>query len=242
MKMELEIFGRLHKYYFDYGMKTDIRVMQELSQKIKEQQILTYSMIDPVHIYIEDDEYICNDCISWIYKQQKDIQKEESFTDCLLKCSVEDKELAEQRNKEFTETFYHYITFLPEIQKMTIEKLNEYIFSLDQMCKKYAEEEHNKKVEFNKQKSQWKITKTYKSIYPKGGENGVDGYIDAEYISENGETIRMVNRDIFDFGCYSYPKRLEGTKDIFNRELWNESEKQLSIWLSKFGEFHRIRM
>lgn len=31
-------------------------------------------------------------------------------------------------------------------------------------------------------------------------------------------------------------------KDIFNRELWTESEKRLDVWLSRFGEFHGIRM
>ena len=34
----------------------------------------------------------------------------------------------------------------------------------------------------------------------------------------------MVERDVFDVGTYSYPKRLEGNEDAFKRELWTEPE------------------
>ena len=103
-------------------------------------------------------------------------------------------------------------------------------------------EKQKQKEETDSQKKEWGVTKIFKKVYPSGGEYGQDGYVDAEYMSQNGDLIRMISRDVFDVGCYSYPKRLEGSNDALNRELWTETEKQLGIWISKFGEFHGIRM
>lgn len=52
------------------------------------------------------------------------------------------------------------------------------------------------------EKRQWKTVKIFESISPKGGEDGTDGYFDAEYKSLSGETVRMVSRNVFDFGSY----------------------------------------
>ena len=84
---------------------------------------------------------------------------------------------------------------------------------------------------------QWKIIRTYSEELPKGGENGRDGYIDADYQSINGEIIRFVCRNVFDVGRYNYPKRVEGTKDVLDSSNWTEAEHNLSDWLCKFGQF-----
>lgn len=52
----------------------------------------------------------------------------------------------------------------------------------------------------------------------------------------------MVNRSVFDFGIYSYPKRLEETEDALKYDTMTDEEKSLAKWLSEFGEFHGIRM
>lgn len=240
---ELTIFNRTNRYDFDFDIKRDIEVIKELLSKIRGPQILSYSGLESIDFFIsEDDHFIGNDCIRWIYEQNKEKVNEEHIRECLLKCSVEDKEWTEWRNKDLTGIFYRRITFLPEIQDMVCDKLKEYLEILQSMYEEMITEKKKQKEEIEKQKNEWETIKIYKNIHPSGGENGIDGYIDAEYTSKNGEVIRMVSRDVFDFGCYSYPKRLEGKEDIFNRELWTESEKQLSIWLSKFGEFHGIRM
>ena len=240
---ELKIFGRTHKYNFDFDVEPDTKVIEELLIKIREPQILSYRGMESINIYIQgDDNFICDDCIDWIYKQNKEKVNEEHIRECLLKCSTEDKEWTEQRNKGLTGIFYRKVTFLPEIQDMVCNKLNEYLQNLNTIYSEMTVEKQQKKEKIDKQKKEWNITKTFEKIYPAGGENGSDGYIDAEYISQNGDIIRMVSRDVFDVGCYSYPKRLEGTDDVFNRESWTESEKQLLIWLSKFGEFSGIRM
>ena len=240
---ELKIFNRTHRYDFDFDIKCDIEVIEELLMKIREPQIISYCGLETIDFYIGNDEhFIGNDCIDWIYEQNKERVNEDHIRECLLKCSIEDKEWTEQRNKDLTGVFYRKITFLPEIQDTVCNKLKEYLETLKNMYKEAVVEKQKKKEETDRQKSEWKIIKTYKNIHPSGGENGTDGYIDAEYTSKSGDIVRMVNRDVFDFGCYSYPKRLEESKDIFNRELWTEAERQLENWLNKFGEFHGIRM
>lgn len=243
MMKELKIFNRMHRYDFDFAVKTDIKVIEELLIKIREPQILSYCGMESINIYVQgDNNFICNDCIDWIYEQNKEKVNEEYIRECLLKCAIEDKEWTEQRNKDLTGIFYRKVTFLPEIQDIVCNKLNEYLQNLSTIYSEMIAEKQQKEKEINKQKKEWTVTKTFKNIHPTGGENGRDGYIDAEYTSQNGDIIRMVSRDVFDVGCYSYPKRLEGTDDIFNKESWTEPEKQLVIWLSKFGEFSGIRM
>ena len=92
------------------------------------------------------------------------------------------------------------------------------------------------------EKRQWKTVKIFESISPKGGEDGTDGYFDAEYESLAGETVRMVSRNVFDFGSYNYPKRVEGTEEVIETKGWTGIEKSLNIWLCKYGPFHGIRM
>ena len=45
----------------------------------------------------------------------------------------------------------------------------------------------------------------------------------------------MVNRDVFDFGTYSYPKRLEGTDNMFKWETWTEEEGSCKMALRVRG-------
>ena len=99
-----------------------------------------------------------------------------------------------------------------------------------------------RKAETERLRAQWERTKTHRYTRPSGGEQGRDGYMDADYRSQNGTVIRMVSRDVFDVGCYSYPKRVEGTNGVMDRTDWTEDEKNLAQWLSKFGPFHGIRM
>jgi len=109
-----------------------------------------------------------------------------------------------------------------------------------------AIEEHKKwEAERAEQKVQYAVIKIYTLLLPKGGEeDGQDGYFDGilKHI-ETSKEIRMVARNVFDFGFYVYPKRVESTDDVFHKENWTEEEKQFSLWLSRFSPFTtEIRM
>ncbi|MFS0643744.1 hypothetical protein [Siminovitchia sp. 179-K 8D1 HS] len=61
--------------------------------------------------------------------------------------------------------------------------------------------------------------------------------------NDSGKSVRFFVRDVFDFGVYNYPKRVNGTDDVFNRENWTSEEKAISKWLNEFNPFGNcIRM
>ena len=240
------IFREEHIYNFDCEIRSDLKVMEELKTQIGEPHIISYyySLSDsPVDFDIRDDSnHICSHCMWWLYRQKRDEMAEEDAFDCLCRCSTEDEEWTKQRNKDLNGIYYKKITFLPEIQNEVRKELDKYIGILSALLDKCVKEEEEEKAKIEKQRNEWKILKVYEDIKPKGDEDGRDGYFDAEYISQNGCVVRMVNRDVFDFGCYSYPKRFAGTRAVLNSELWTDEEKSLSSWISKFGEFRGTRM
>ena len=84
------------------------------------------------------------------------------------------------------------------------------------MYTEMMKEKQKEKEESEKRRNKWKVTRVFTDTRPKGSEYGTNGYIDAEYMSQNEETVRMVSRDVFDGGCYSYPKRLERKGDVLD--------------------------
>ncbi len=229
---ETKIFERRYCYEFDAEVKHDMNVLIELKNEIRQPQILDYKGIE-IH-NIANDNAICYGCIQWIYDQNAEKFNTKYRCDCLLKCAKEDEEWTEWRNKELNGIHYRKITFLPEIQDLVCKEIDKYLQDLEKIYKALVLE----REEQEKEKREWEITKTFKHISPTGGETGTDGYIDAEYKSQNGEIVRMVIRDIFDVGVFFYPRRLEGNNSY---DLWTESEKKLGKWLSKYGKY-QIRM
>lgn len=150
--------------------------------------------------------------------------------------------------------FKKYIGSLPGVHPVyeaTEEKVKIFLETKERIQKekeevdKKAKEAYKKrKKEREQRKLQFTIVKTYKLQYPKGDEfNGQDGYFDADLKSIDGQIIRMVARNVFDFGYYCYPKRVEGSNSVFKRENWTEIEKQAEKWLHEFSPFiTEIRM
>lgn len=238
---ELKIFGRAHKYNNIFDVANDTKIVKKLAKEICKPQILSYCGMETIEISIaEDHNFICRDCIRQIAGKEK--LNETEIRECLLKCSVEDAEWTEQRNKDLTGIFYRKITFLPEIQEQICNELNNYLQNLYRICEEMTTEEQKQQTETDMQKKEWRVKEIFKNIRPAGRENGTDGYFDAEYVSKDEETVRMVDRDVFDVGCYSYPKRFEGTDAVFDKTAWTEAEKMLCLWLGNFGQFKAIRM
>lgn len=92
-------------------------------------------------------------------------------------------------------------------------------------------------------RAKYEVVKEHAHIKPRGGETGIDGYIDAEYRNtETGEVTRFVSRDIYDFGCIHYPYRLKGEEKALEPELWTDEERAVRKWLVEFSPFRGIRM
>lgn len=113
-----------------------------------------------------------------------------------------------------------------------------------------VELQHRKKCDTNPEylprlarKAKYEIVREHQHINPRGGEQGTDGYIDAEYRNvESGVVTRFISKDIFDFGCFHFPYRVGGTQEVRNPEGWTEEERGVKEWLGEFSPFHGIRM
>ena len=224
--------GRTTTYDFDFEIKQDIKTIQELIATLEKPHILTtewHPISSPVY---PDYNFIWTDMLQHILGEYEEI----------LDASDEDVAWTEQRNKDYLYVAFRKVTFKPETQKRLRAYLQEYKDDLTKIYEEWAEEERQKAEAKKARLAQWHEVEVYELIKPHRGELGTDGYKDALY--SNGKTqIRVVSRDIFDFGKDHYPKRLAGTKDVFNRSKWTEEEASLIKWLVEFGEFRgRVRM
>lgn len=154
------------------------------------------------------------------------------------KLCTEDVEWGDERNKGYQYRFYIKYQLKDNIIKLCEEKINEWIIGITDISEKLSNEERKQKEERESRRKRYQIIKTYKLICPQGGEDGRDGYADMEIINiESGETMRMIARNVFDFGFYVYPKRLEGTDMIFEQESWNKEEIEINDWINQFPPF-----
>lgn len=147
-------------------------------------------------------------------------------------------------NEGLTGIFYRQFHWREDIQKQAKNKfkelaqqLEEEILALDQKMKQKAQEKE-------KRKEQYSIQAVYDKQLPKGGEHGVDGFLDIEILNkETMEVTRVIHRDVFDFGVYIFPRRMGGSRDIFERKLWTEEEISACDWVEEFEGFQKgIRM
>jgi len=135
-------------------------------------------------------------------------------------------EATEEKRSVFLDTFINLIK--EKEQKKIIEK--------ERRTREIKEEEERK--------SKCKIINIYEIQLHGGGEDGIDGYFDADIlIVDKNVTIRVVARNVFDFGYYLYLKKNEGTDLVFQKENYTEDEKLAESWLYEFSPLHKhIRM
>jgi hypothetical protein len=151
----------------------------------------------------------------------------------------EDVEWGEWRNRELTGKYYYKFTVKPYYQEKIIVFLTDWLEKLETLLKEAEEEENKEKLTKLERNNRFSVVYTHKLINPRGGEDDVDGYADLEIKSNiTGNVVRMVARNVFDFGYYVYPKRVEGTEDVFNKDVWTEEEKQAAEWLREFPPFY----
>lgn len=239
---KLTIFGHAHEYESDpwgcglSSLDTDHKICKVLKEKILEPTVLSYVGLDTISFFVSGDPRD----ISWhmvreIEQLAMKITHRPLIREALLECSTDLTPAG--RSKMFRD-----IRLNSCITDPITEMLDQYIFEFEELRKEIEQTIEREKLERNERKKKWREIRRYTFIRPSGGENGNDGYLDAEYESQDGSIVRMVSRDVFDFGCYSYPKKVEGTDDVFHSENWTKPESDLMGWLCEFGPFSGIRM
>lgn len=149
-----------------------------------------------------------------------------------------DEKWNERRNKEYTSLYYLKFRLKKNTQSVLKKYFEEMLITLKReltIIEKQLEEAERKKEE---ERNQYSIIKTYRHVTPSGGEFGADGYYDVDIMNnKTSRVVRMVSRDVFDFGVYNHPKRYEGTDGVFDRNKWTNEEKDVSKWLAKNAPF-----
>lgn len=238
IEQDIEIFGRKYHTPFDFSLTEAIASMCDMLDKVGEPAILCYSGSDVLDFYPKPNfGFIGTDAAAWIARKYGNTGW---IGDKLLEISTEDTQWTDERNKGLTGIYYRQVTLMPEAQETIREHLRVKMSEAESILEKMHHTEQVITAEREKRYAEGRIIKEYKNILPRGGEGGVDGYHDYDLEIE-GEVVRMVNRDVFDFGCYSYPKHVEGTDAVFKQEEWTDAEKHAAEWAGEFG-FKGIRM
>lgn len=211
---KLKIFGWEHEYESDpWGcgisfLDTDQKICEILKEKVLEPTVLSYAGFDTISFFVPGDPRD----ISWHMVREIEllamkITHRSLVREAILECSTDLTPVG--RNK-----LYRDIRLNPCITDPITETLNQDISDISKLRTEIAEKIEIEKQEREKRKKKWREIRRYSFVQPSGGENGKDGYLDADYESQDGAVVRMVSRDVFDFGCYSYPKTTEGTDGL----------------------------
>ena len=234
----MTIFGHEEIFRSAKEVADLIEIMAYYRERIQQPQVIVIGGQYDLFGYAlvrGDTRAIGQHMIDWLYIEEKD--RGGSYSDVILKCAEEDKEWAAEQNKDLPYVSYRKILFLPEIQEKLISKLDEYLSELEEELAYRTEMEEAKERERKARYDKWTKSVVYEYRAPRTGEEERYGYLDADYVSnETGHVVRMVNRSVFDAGADWYPKRLEMTKDAFNKDVWTAEEMELSEWMREFTD------
>lgn len=234
---EIKINNEKFKFYFAYEVNDYLKMINEMIDKIDQPFIFDINRYDNEFLTISyyDNSYKINRIF---VKELQKISNKENIFDIAKELCEADEEWNAWRNEKLNHDYYYKFTFKPEYQEYILNILSDWKEKFKQISKDMNEIEDIKKQEKQNRKEKFSIVKQYKLDYPKGGEMGQDGYFDAN-IKNNvtNEIIRTVARNVFDFGFYTYPKRVEGTENIFKVDTWTDQEKQATDWLHEFSPF-----
>lgn len=167
----------------------------------------------------------------------KETGKKNIWEICDIAC-YKNEEWNKQANKGLKYSSNFKYVFKEEYVTKMEKIIKKWINDLEKIKREFAQEREREKEEKRKRKQAFEIIKIYSHINPKGGEQGTDGYFDAILKRKIDEKIvRVVARNVFDFGFYVFPKRVGGTSEVFSQEKWTELEKDACQYIKEFSPF-----
>lgn len=222
--------------YVEFKFNSILRLLNKLKDDISKPFIFNAGTLN--NQFFEtcfDDNW---DIYSYIEGKLFEYAGEDNIWNVADKICIKDQEWGEWRNRNLAYEVYHKYTLKPEYVEMLLREIEQLITEVEGKLEEFLAQREQKKIEEENYKKSFEVIKVYKKVMPRGGEDGRDGYYDADILNTDSKKItRMVARNVFDFGFYTYPKRLEGTKDMFNRNNWTEEEINVSKWLNRFPPF-----
>lgn len=238
---KLNIFSRSYDIGDIYNVKKISVDLTNVERALKKHKKILFENNKLYIPYQEYDSYIWPDMISQAMQECEGSLPYHEKLDSLF---CEKEKFQSAKKNAFGEfNFWYYVKIKPDIITTWHKAIGTYRTILEMKLELLENAQIRQEREFEVGKKEWTKGTVYKYVEPTGGETtGHDGYLDADYTRKDNITIRMVYCDVFDFGCYGYPKRFENTDNVFDRSLWLPEEKELVKWLSKYGPFSGVRM
>lgn len=216
-----------------YKLEESIEAVEKAIRLMKEPFIYDRANHDRAIFFtpLNDGEIVVGHLI---YKTLSKATGEKAYFHIAQKASNEDEKWGEWRNKGLTGKYYYKFLLKPEyvkilngaLQNRLRDLMRQHFFAQSEIALK-----KKKEAGLFRLYAMEVITVTE----PRGGETGIDGYSESILTNRQGDSVTMVERNVFDFGYYVFPKRLGGTQKIFDRRCWTGEEKRAEKWLFKFG-------
>ncbi len=239
---KMDIFGREYNCDNIHSLIADVG---ELETKIEGSVILSFTGLEAAEFHLNRDSgftFIGKDCFHWLaYTWHK--SKTPYFRERIMEFVDEDEEWTQKNNAGLSGIFSRKVTLNKPAQKALKAYLATIKSDLLTLLNKLEKRNNKIEAEREKRRNMCTVVNVYKDIKCKGGESGTDGYYDVDVlIKHNNKIVRLVCRNVFDFGVYNYPKRVEGTGNVFDKSSWESDELLVSDWASEFINCGYIRM
>lgn len=246
----LNVFTKPHEYCSLTSLKREIDDMKKLKILINTPFILDrLNLSSPISFpSITEDKSLFTLLSSPLYpifldwicvtlKENAPFNPNEPY-DYLISVSDEDRNWSKIGNKGLKKAFYKKLCFKQGPAEKLLTALDKDISNMINLCKSWEKE-----ITYNTKKNaalnkKWHLLKMIKESLPSGGEiSGKDGFVEAIYEDEFKTCqIRMISRNVFDVGIFSYPERLKDSSWT-NQKNWSSQELSLNDWICKFGPF-----
>lgn len=230
--MEIKTFNRTFEIYFKHEAEEAMTVIEKLLESIDKPFVCDVNKPFNVWHFPGDSHW----CLGFDLVRFLTVGKGENIIDSLCKVAELDKEWTDERNKDLAYTCYYMFTLKEETRNAAKEKLEEIHFKFSACAAEISAQEEAKKAAMKKLYDSFEVVKVFRLIQPTSGEDGYDGYCDISVRDrETGKETRIVHRNVFDFGVYCYPKRVEGTDDVLSSKSWDDDELKAARWVRKFS-------
>jgi hypothetical protein len=169
-----------------------------------------------------------------VWKILEEATGEQNIYKICEKACTQDAERTKFLNSRYNDVYMLPKRIKPEYQKLAVQAMQKILDQKEVILKRLLEEEAIEEKQEQEFKDKYSIASISKLTEPKGGEEGIDGFSDV-IIADVKKEYRFFERNVFDFGYYNYPQRVNGTNDVFHQETWTEEEREISKWLNKYG-------
>ena len=230
---------------------------EEISAKILRDELEEFKMtVGMPHIYNHYSpldylgqpgtlSFATHDCTKYLIDQAQIITGEDvhGWDAISTHCMPEDDEFLHVRNEGLTGIYYHMAMLNEDVSDNIRRTLTVAIEELDQIIADFEREYTQAKAKEEKFRMSFETVDIHAVQQPRGGEMGVDGHADVTIRRvADGQEIRVVERNVFDFGHYGYPYDRQGTNAAIDPTEWTGLERDAVMWITKFGPLKNKNM